>query len=177
MNLPFRSCSIGRISRRRPDLARIGRRVAHAWLLASVMVLALPVSEGNAGSGLEYRFKAPDGMEFNWRDGKVERLESQPFMTTSDFANAIAMKSNNLNAPDAFEIDIVHNKSGRLKYRTITKVDQRREYCILFNKVVLECYVLPAKLAALYEPGGTIYGPFSHQEATALTAQINKLLH
>jgi hypothetical protein len=59
MNLPFRSCSIGRISRRRPDLARIGRRVAHAWLLASVMVLTLPVSEGNAGSGLEYRFKVP----------------------------------------------------------------------------------------------------------------------
>ena len=148
-----------------------------SWLLASVTVLVLSGSEGNAGSGLEYRFKAPGGVEFNWRDGKVERLEGQAFMTTSDFGNAIAMKTTNLNAPDLFEIDIVHNKSGRIKYRAITKVDQWREYCILFDKVVLQCYALPAKLAILYEQGGTIYGPFSRSEAKNLTAQINELLH
>jgi hypothetical protein len=147
------------------------------WLLASVTVLALSGSEGNAGSGIEYRFKAPDGVEFNWLDGKVERLEGQPFMITSDFANAIAMKTTNLNAPDSFEIDIVHNKSGRIKYRAITKLDQPREYCILFDKVVLQCYALPPKLATLYEHGGTIYGPFSRSEAKNLTAQINELLH
>jgi len=146
------------------------------WLLALVPLLALTSTEGNADPGLEYRFKAPTGMEFKWRDGKVERLESQPFMITSDFANAIAVKSTNANVPESFEIDIVHNKPGRQKYRAITKLDQPREYCILFDKVVLQCYALPAKLAILYEQGGTIYGPFSRSEAKNLTAQINNLL-
>ncbi len=146
------------------------------WLLALVPLLALTSTEGNADPGLEYRFKAPNGMEFKWRDGKVERLESQPFMITSDFANAIAVKSTNANVPESFEIDIVHNKPGRQKYRAITKLDQPREYCILFDKVVLQCYALPAKLAILYEQGGTIYGPFSRSEAKNLTAQINNLL-
>ena len=148
-----------------------------SWLLASLTLLALSSTEGNAGPGLEYRFKAPNGVEFKSRDGKVERLEGQPFMTTSDFANAIAVKSTNANGPESFEIDIVHNKPGRQKYRAITKVDQPREYCILFDKVVLQCYALPAKLAILYEQGGTIYGPFPRSEAKNLTAEINELLH
>jgi len=43
---------------------------------------------GTAWAGnptLEYRFKAADGTEFKWRDGKVEKLDHQPFMVTSDF--------------------------------------------------------------------------------------------
>jgi hypothetical protein len=146
------------------------------WLLALVPLLALSSTEGNAGPGLEYRFKTPDGVEFNWGDGRIERLESQPFMITSDFGNAIAVKSTNANARDSFEIDIVHNKSGRLKYRATTKVIEPREYCILFNEVVLQCYALSAKLWTLYGQGGTIYGPFSRWEAMNLTAQINNLL-
>jgi len=147
------------------------------WVLVSVTVLALSSADGNAGPGLEYRLKAPDGVEFKWRDGKVERLASQPFMITSDFANAIAMKSTNPRAPESFEVDIVHNQLGTRKYRAITKFGQPREYCILFNKVVLQCYAVIPRLASLYEQGGTIYGPFSRSEATNLTAQINELLH
>ena len=46
------------------------------WLLASVTVLALSGSEGNAGSGIEYRFKAPDGVEFNWLVGRLRDLRA-----------------------------------------------------------------------------------------------------
>lgn len=146
------------------------------WLLISATALALSSTEGNAGPCIEYRFKVPDGVAFKWRDGKVERLASQPFMITSDFAHAMAMKSTNPNAPASFEIDIVHNELGTRKYRAITKFNSPREYCMVFNKVVLQGYAIIPRFASLYEQGGTIYGPFSRSEAMDLTAQINKLL-
>jgi hypothetical protein len=140
-----------------------------AWLaLASVAAAANP--------GLEYRFKALDGVEFKWRDGKVEKLERQPFMVATDFGNAMAIKSTNPNARDSFEIDIVHNKPGKQKYRANAKIDHTREYCVVFKEIVLQCYAVAPKIAALYEQGGTIYGPFSKTEAEDLTRQINRSL-
>ena len=138
--------------------------------------LALTSAAAASGPGLEYRFKAPDGAEFKWRDGKVEKLERQPFMMTTDFGNAIAIKSTNPNAPGAFEIDLVHNKPGKQKYRATAKTVPPREYCAVFNEVVLQCYALAPKLAGLYEHGGTVYGPFSKAEAEDLVRQINRLL-
>jgi hypothetical protein len=138
--------------------------------------IALASAAAAASPGLEYRFKSLDGVEFKWRDGKVEKLERQPFMVTSDFGNAIAIKSTNPNARGSFEIDIVHNKPGKQKYRATAKVDQTREYCVVFNEVVLQCHALAPKLAALYEQGGTIYGPFSKTEAEDLARQINRSL-
>ena len=134
---------------------------------------------GTAWAGnptLEYRFKAADGTEFKWRDGKVEKLDRLPFMVTSDFGNAVAIKSTNRNNPGAFEIDLVHNKPGKQKYRALAKVDQNRDYCVVFNETVLQCYTVAPKLAALYEHGGTIYGPFSKAEAEDLARQINRSL-
>jgi hypothetical protein len=137
-----------------------------------VASLALVSVASAAGPGLEYRFKAQDGVEFKWRDGKVEKLERQPFMVASDFGNAIAIKSTNRNSPGSFEIDIVHNKPGKQKYRATANVDFAREYCVVFKEIVLQCYALAPKLAALYEQGGTIYGPFSKTEAEDLARQI-----
>ena len=138
--------------------------------------LALASAAAASGPGLEYRFKTQDGVEFKCRDGKVEKLERQPFMVTSDFGNAIAIKSTNPNAPGSFEIDLVHNKPGKQKYRATAKTEQPREYCTVFNDVVLQCYVLAPKLAVFYEHGGTIYGPFSKAEAEDLARQINRSL-
>jgi hypothetical protein len=144
---------------------------------AVIGLLALAGGASAADVRLEYRFKAPDGVEFKWRDGKVEKLDRQPFMVTSDFGNAIAIKSTNPKAPDAFEIDLVHNKPGKQKYRARAKAEQPREYCALFNDVVLQCYALAPRLATLYEGGGTIYGPFSKTEAQELARKINLALH
>jgi hypothetical protein len=135
-----------------------------------VASLALASVASAAGPGLEYRFKAQDGVEFKWRDGKVEKLERQPFMVASDFGNAMAIRSPS--SPGSFEIDIVHNKPGKQKYRATAKVDLAREYCAVFKEVVLQCYALAPRLAALYEQGGTIYGPFSKMEAEDLARQI-----
>jgi hypothetical protein len=77
----------------------------------------------------------------------------------------------------AFEIDLVHSKSGKQKYRTTAKAYRNEEYCVMFNEVVLQCYALPPHVAALYESGCTIYGPFSKVEAGDLTHQINSTLH
>src|SRR5262245_13703044 len=143
-----------------------------AGLCMIVGWLAVASVDSAAGPGLEYRFKAPDGAEFKWRDGKVEKLERQPFMVASDFGNAIAIKSTNRNSPGSFEIDIVHNKPGKQKYRATAKVDLTREYCVVFKEIVLQCYALAPKLAALYEQGGTIYGPFSKTEAEDLAREI-----
>jgi len=63
-------------------------------------------------------------------------------MIASDFGNAIAIKSTNPNTRGSFEIDIVHNKPGKQKYRATAKVDQTREYCVVFKEVVLQCYAL-----------------------------------
>src|ERR1700730_5270451 len=148
----------------------------HCFYIA-VGGLALANAASAGGPTLEYRFKVPDGVEFKWRDGKVEKLDRQPFMVTSDFGNAIAIKSTNPKAPDAFEIDLVHNKPGKQKYRARAKAEQPREYCALFNDVVLQCYALAPQLAALYEGGGTIYGPFSKTEAQEMARKINLALH
>jgi len=145
-------------------------------LYGSIVLIALASAAVAANPGLEYRFKAADGVEFKWRDGKVERLEREPFMVASHFGNAIAIKSTNPNSPGSFEIDIVHNKPGKQKYRGAAKSDQTREYCVVFNEVVLQCYALAPRIAALYEQGGTIYGPFSKTEAEDLTRQINRSL-
>jgi hypothetical protein len=146
------------------------------WLYVLVGWLALVNVASAAGPSLEYRFKATDGVEFKWRDGKVEKLDRQPFMVTSDFGNAIAIKSTNPTAPGAFEIDIVHNKPGKQKYRASAKTVQPREYCVVFNGVVLQCYTPAPQLLAFYERGGTIYGPFSKAEAEDLARQINRSL-
>jgi hypothetical protein len=138
--------------------------------------LALASAAAAASPGLEYRFKALDGAEFKWRDGKVEKLERQPFMIASDFGNAIAIKSTNPNTRGSFEIDIVHNKPGKQKYRATAKVDHTREYCVVFKEVVLQCYALAPKVVAFYEQGGTIYGPFSKTEAEDLAREINRSL-
>ena len=144
--------------------------IAVGWL-----VLANAASAG--GPTLEYRFKAPDGVEFKWRDGRVEKLDRQPFMVASDFGNAIPIKSTNPNAPGTFEIDLVHNKPGKEKYRATAKTDFAREYCAVFKDTVLQCYALAPKLAGLYEQGGTIYGPFSKAEAEGLARDIKSTLH
>ena len=145
-----------------------------AQVLVASLALAGPAAA--ASPGLEYRFKALDGVDFKWRDGKVEKLEREPFMVAADFANAIAIKSTNPHSPGSFEIDIVHNKPGKQKYRASAKMDHTREYCVVFKKVVLQCYAVVPKIAALYEQGGTIYGPFSKTEAGDLTSQINRSL-
>jgi hypothetical protein len=138
--------------------------------------LALVNAASAASPSLEYRFKVSDGVEFKWRDGKVEKLDRQAFMVTGDFGNAIAIKSTDPRSRGAFEIDLVHNKPGKQKYRASAKVEQSREYCVLFNDVVLQCYAVEAKLVGLYERGGTIYGPFSKAEAEDLARQINRSL-
>jgi hypothetical protein len=139
--------------------------------------LALSGTAVAAEPGLEYRFKSQDGVEFKWRDGKVERLDPQPFMVAADFGNAIPIKSTNPNVPGAFEIDLVHNKPGKQKYRATAKADLAREYCVVFKDTVLQCYALAPKLAGLYEQGGTIYGPFSKTEAEGLAREIKNTLH
>jgi hypothetical protein len=146
-------------------------------MFALAGVLALTVGAVAAEPGLEYRFKARDGVEFKWRDGKVETLDRQPFMVASDFGNAIPIKSTNPNAPGTFEIDLVHNKPGKEKYRASAKADLPREYCVVFKDTVLQCYALGPKLAGLYEQGGTIYGPFSKAEAEGLARDIKSTLH
>jgi hypothetical protein len=144
-----------------------------AVLVAS---LALAGAAAAASPGLEYRFKALDGVDLKWRDGKVEKLEREPFMVAADFANAIAIKSTNPHSPGSFEIDVVHNNPGKQKYRASAKMDHTREYCVIFKEVVLQCYAVAPKIAALYEQGGTIDGPFSETEAGDLTSQINRSL-
>ena len=145
---------------------------------AQVLVawLALVGAAEAASPSLEYRFKVLDGVDFKWRDGKVEKLEREPFMVAGDFGNAIAIKTTNSNSPGSFEIDIVHNKLGKQKYRAAATMDQTREYCAVFMEIVLQCYAVAPKIATLYEQGGTIYGPFSKTEAEALTRLINRSL-
>ena len=152
-------------------MSKASRRSRGALSLVCWFALATAVSA--ASPGLEYRFKAREGLEFKWRDGKTETLEREPFMVASDFGNVIAIKSTNPKLFGAFEIDLVHSKSGKQKYRTTAKVHRYEEYCVMFNEVVLQCYALPPHLAALYESGCTIYGPFSKVEAGDLTHQIN----
>lgn len=125
-------------------------------------------------SGLEYRFKAPDGVEYRSRAGATEKLENQPFMSGPDFSNAIEIKSN---TRSTFEIDIVHNQKGKQKYRANVESGEPREYRILFNETVLQCNVLETEFPALYAKGGTIYGPFTKPEAVDLTTQINRTMH
>ena len=122
-------------------------------------------------AGLEYRFKAPDGVEYKSRNGITEKLESQPFMSGPDFSNAIAIKSN---TQVSFEVDIIHNRNGKQKYRATVEATNQREYCVLFDGVILQCNVLASKLVALYAQGGTIYGPFAKSEAIDLAKQINR---
>ena len=147
------------------------------YLYAFVGAIALTGTAAAVEPGLEYRFKAQDGVAFKWRDGKVEKLERQPFMVASDFGNVIPIKSTNPKAPGAFEIDLVHNKPGKEKYRATAKADLPREYCVVFKDTVLQCYALAPKLAGLYEQGGTIYGPFSKAEAEGLAREIKSTLH
>jgi hypothetical protein len=144
--------------------------------LVLVWSFALATAASAENPGLEYRFKARDGLEFKWRDGKGETLDRQPFMVAADFGNAIAIKSTNPKLPGGFEIDLVHNTAGKQKYRATTNADRGEEYCVVFNEIVLQCYALPPKVAALYERGCTIYGPFSKGEADDLTRQINRTL-
>jgi hypothetical protein len=143
---------------------------------AQVLVawLALVGAAAAASPGLEYRFKALDGANFKWREGKVEKLEREPFMIAADFGNAIAIE--NPNSSGSFEIDIVHNKPGKQKYRASAKLDHPSEYCVVFKEIVLQCYAVAPKIAALYEQGGTIYGPFSKSEAEDITRQIIRSL-
>ena len=138
--------------------------------------VALTGSAVAAGPGLEYRFKAQDGVEFKWRDGKVEKLDRQPFIVTSDFVNAIPIKSTAPNSPGSFEVDIVHNKPGKAKYRATAEVDPPRDYCVVFRDTVLQCYELAPKFAGLYEQGSTIYGPFSKAQAEGLAREIRSTL-
>ena len=51
--------------------------------------LALASAAAASGPGLEYRFKTQDGVEFKCRDGKVEKLERQPFMVTPTLATRL----------------------------------------------------------------------------------------
>jgi hypothetical protein len=146
-------------------------------VLVLICWFALATAVSAAGPGLEYRFKTQDGIQFKWRDGKSETLERQPFMVATDFDNAIAIRSTNPKLPGAFEIDLVHNKAGKQKYRDTRKAARSEEYCVVFNEIILQCYALPPKIAALYEHGGSIYGPFWKVEADDLTRQINRTLH
>jgi hypothetical protein len=101
--------------------------------LVLVWSFALATAASAENPGLEYRFKARDGLEFKWRDGKGETLDRQPFMVAADFGNAIAIKSTNPKLPGGFEIDLVHNTAGKQKYRATTNADRGEEFCVVFN--------------------------------------------
>jgi hypothetical protein len=45
-----------------------------ASIRSRYLVAWLALAGAAANPGLEYRFKALDGMDFKWRDGKVEKL-------------------------------------------------------------------------------------------------------
>ena len=113
-------------------------------------------------------------MEFKWRDGKVEKLDRYPFMVASDFGNAIP--TNSTSARGSFEVDIVHNKPGKEKFRATAEANSPRAYRVVFKDTVLQCFALAPKFAGLYEQGGTIYGPFSKAEAEGLVREIKSTL-
>jgi hypothetical protein len=150
---------------RHQPVARVGLLQV---FLSAFFVFAVVLGSASA-SGLEYRFKAQDGVVYKSREGTIERLDTHPFMSRSDFSNALIVRYHT-----AFEVDIVHNKTGNGKYRATAASGEPREYCIVFNEIVLQCAAMAQQFVALYAQGVTLYGPFTKLEAMELSTEINR---
>jgi hypothetical protein len=139
--------------------------------------LGLSVSAGADEPGLEYRLNVKDGRPFQWaNDSKEELLSPLPFMTSADFASAVAKKSSNPNTPGDWEVELTHTAVGRTKFRAVADSDRNREYCLLFRSMIWQCAAFPPPMKGVYDRGATITHSFSRADAEKMAAEIRKNL-
>ena len=145
--------------------------------LAVALNLGLSVAARADEPGLEYRLNAKDGRPFQWaNDSKEELLSPLPFMTSADFASAVAKKSTNPNTPGAWEVELTHTAVGRAKFRAVADSDRNREYCLLFRAMIWQCAAFPPVVKGVYDRGATIRHSLSRADAEKLAAEIRKNL-
>jgi hypothetical protein len=145
--------------------------------LAVAIILGFCVYAGADEPGLEYRLNVKDGRPFRWaNDSKEELLSRLPFMTSADFASAVARKSTNPNTPGDWEVELTHTAVGRAKFRAVADSDRNREYCLLFRSMIWQCAAFPPPMKGVYDRGATITHSFSRAAAEKMAAEIRKSL-
>jgi hypothetical protein len=139
--------------------------------------LGFSVAAGADEPGLEYRLNVKDGRPFQWaNDSKEELLSPLPFMTSADFAGAVAKKSTNPNTPGDWEVELTHTAVGRAKFGAVADSDRNREYCLLFRSMIWQCAAFPPGVKGVYDRGTTITHSFSRADAEKMAAEIRKNL-
>ena len=146
-------------------------------VLAVALSLGLSAAAGAAEPGLEYRLNVRDGRPFQWADdSKEELLSPLPFMTSADFASAVAKKSTNPNTPGVWEVELAHTAAGRAKFRAVADSDRSREYCLLFRSMIWQCAAFTPVVKGVYDRGMSITHSFSRADAEKMATEIRKTL-
>jgi hypothetical protein len=125
-------------------------------------------------AGLEYRLEKKIGMPLDFADGTTKFFHELPFMTGKDFARAMAVKSRNPNTPGTFDVEVLHNAIGKLKFRAVADADRERSYCVVF-RVVRGCAGFAPPMKDIYDRGSTLYG-MTQSATEKLAAEINRSL-
>ena len=92
-----------------------------------------------------------------------------------DFAKAAVVQSKNPNSPGTYDVEVLHNAQGKVKFRAVADADRERTYCVIFRSVVRTCSAFAPPVKGLYDRGSTIYG-LNKADAEKLAAEINASL-
>jgi hypothetical protein len=126
-------------------------------------------------AGLEYRLEKKIGTPLDFADGSTKFFHQLPFMTGKDFAKAVVVKSRNPNTPGTFDVEVLHNAIGKVKFRAVADADRERSYCVVFRAVVRGCAGFAPPMKDIYDRGSTLYG-MTDSAAEKLAAEINRSL-
>lgn len=126
-------------------------------------------------TGLEYRLEKKIGMPLDLADGTTKFFHELPFMTAKDFSNAVAVKSNNPNSPGTYDVEVLHNATGKVTFRAVADADRERSYCVVFRSIVRGCAGFAPPTKGIYDRGSTIYG-MTKDAAEELAGEINRSL-
>jgi hypothetical protein len=96
-------------------------------------------------------------------------------MTATDFSKAIVVASKNPNTPGAYDVEVLHNATGKMKFRAVADADRERSYCVVFRAIVRGCAGFAPPMKDVYDRGSVIHLK-TKAEADKLADELNRSL-
>lgn len=145
-----------------------------------VLVLAADVTiAGPAMEGIEVRLEAKSGgFAFTYADGTQRTLERMPLLGRRHFARVEVRPTTNRNNPGLWQVEVIHNASGRARFVAAGEAGRDRGYCVVIGRTIDHCAAFPPPGKGIYERGQTLMdrtGADAHTLAARIGAAITGL--
>jgi hypothetical protein len=156
-------------------VSRFANVAASAGLVLGLLLCPVHAQKSE-GQGPEYRLRTREGVPFAFDNSEARTFSPLPFITPKDFASVSVRRSNNPNDPGRFEVVLTHTRLARAKFRAVADADRGREYCLIFQRRVYQCFAFAPVQKGVYDKGIVVYAIPTRREADELANAMRREL-